>query len=106
METQLKAARLARGWSQMRMLSELQRVAMLRGLTVPSRTSLKTEVSRWEKGHVTPTEPSVGLLAEIYERSPAELGLSMPGSLSGALGGSVVRSPSRLSAESVALMEE
>jgi transcriptional regulator with XRE-family HTH domain len=95
METQLKAARRARGWSQMRLLSELQRVAKFRGVAVPSRASLKTEISRWENGHVTPTEPYVGLLAEAYQLSPAELGLTVavPESFPGGPSGSGIQAP-------------
>src|SRR3954451_15427070 len=108
METQLKAARRARGWAQMRLLSELQRVAKFRDVALPSRNSLKTEVSRWENGHVTPTEPYVALLAEVYELNPTELGLpvAVPEWFTGAPSGSAMRTPSRLSHESVALMDE
>src|SRR4051812_25426517 len=108
MDTQLKAARRARGWSQMRLLSELQRIALLRGVALPSRNSMKTEVSRWENGHVTPTEPYVALLAEVYELNPLELGLPVTVSewFTGAPSGSAIRTPSSLSHESVALMDE
>ena len=108
METQLQAARKARGWSLLRMLAELQRRAEFRGLAVPSRSSLKTELSRWENGHVTPKEPYVGLLAEISRAHPAELGLPMVAPLLfvPVQRGAGVQGPSRLSTESVALMDE
>ena len=57
METRLKSARRARGWSQLRLLVELERLPVTQGLPVPSRSSLKTETSRWENGHVSPREP-------------------------------------------------
>src|SRR4051794_11375840 len=104
MESQLKVARKGRGWSQLRLLVELERLAASRGLPVPSRSSLKTEISRWENGHVTPREPYIGLLAEIYQATPPELGLPVtPPQFvphQGALG------PSHLSVESVALIDE
>jgi len=75
METQLTAARRARGWSQLRVVVELESRGARRRLAMPSRTSLKTQLSRWENGHVRPHEPYVGLLAEIYELTPAQLGL-------------------------------
>ena len=75
METQLMAARRARGWSQLRVVVELESRGARRRLAMPSRTSLKTQLSRWENGHVRPHEPYVGLLAEIYELTPAQLGL-------------------------------
>jgi transcriptional regulator with XRE-family HTH domain len=108
MDTQLKYARKARGWSQLRLLVELERFAVTRGLPVPSRSSLKTEISRWENGHVTPSGPYVGLLAEIYELTPRELGLPVvaPMPFVPKQGGAGVQGPSRLSAESVALMDE
>jgi transcriptional regulator with XRE-family HTH domain len=58
METRLKEARTARGWSQLRLIIELERRATALKLTLPSRASLKTEVSRWENGHVSPDDLS------------------------------------------------
>ncbi len=74
MEIQLMAARRARGWSQLRVVVELESRGTKRRLTMPSRDSLKTHLSRWENGHVKPHEPYVRLLAEIYELAPAQLG--------------------------------
>ncbi|HZJ39587.1 MAG TPA: helix-turn-helix transcriptional regulator, partial [Demequina sp.] len=75
METQLMAARRARGWSQLRVVVELESRGVRRRLAMPSRTSLKTQLSRWENGHVRPGQPYVGLLAAIYELTPVQLGL-------------------------------
>jgi transcriptional regulator with XRE-family HTH domain len=75
METRLKAAREARHWSQLRLLSELGKRGRAKGLPMPSQASLKTAISRWENGHHTPHKPYVELLAEIYETTPAALGL-------------------------------
>ncbi len=76
METGLKAAREARHWSQLRLLSELGKRGRAKGLPMPNQASLKTAISRWENGHHTPHKPYVELLAEIYETSPAALGLA------------------------------
>ena len=50
METRLQAARKARGWGQQRLITELERAARRRGVTLPGRDSLKAQVSRWENG--------------------------------------------------------
>jgi transcriptional regulator with XRE-family HTH domain len=75
MTTPLKAARLAEGWSQARMAYELRRLARLKEISVASAASLKTQISRWENGHVTPDfyQP---LLCELFRSSPAELGFT------------------------------
>lgn len=79
METRLKAAREARNWSQLRLLSELVKQGRAHGLSMPSQASLKTAISRWENGHHVPQEPYVALLAEIYGTTPAGLGLVVDG---------------------------
>ena len=75
MDTRLKAVRQARGWSQLRLVSELEGLAQSRHLPVASRASMKTQVSRWENGHVRPDRTYAGLLAEIYGTTPADLDL-------------------------------
>jgi transcriptional regulator with XRE-family HTH domain len=74
-ETRLKAVRQARGWSQLRLVAELERVSGARGIRPPARASLKTQVSRWENGHVEPDDLYSSLLAEVYVTTPADLGL-------------------------------
>ncbi len=110
METPMRAARLSRGWSQLRVVVQLEALGAGRGLPIPSRASLKTQLSRWENGHVTPHEPYSSLLAEIYELTTAELGLGSepPGAARRPPYGSAVRllTPVRLTPDSVALMEE
>jgi len=76
LETRLKAVRQSRGWSQLRLVSELERLAKVRDLPVASRASLKTQVSRWENGHVRPDGTYAALLAEIYGTTPADLDLT------------------------------
>jgi transcriptional regulator with XRE-family HTH domain len=74
-ENKLKAAREARHWSQLRLLSELVSRGHAQGISMPSHTSLKTAISRWENGHHIPQEPYSALLAEIFETTPAALGM-------------------------------
>lgn len=75
MEGQLKAARLVCGWSQWQAVTRLEALGLQRGVSVPSRESLKTSLSRWENGHVQPHEPYRSLLIELYGVPAEELGL-------------------------------
>jgi transcriptional regulator with XRE-family HTH domain len=75
MTTALQAARHARGWSQARVVWELMRLAESKGMKVASTASLKTQLSRWENGHVTP-EYYQALLCEFYNMPPGGLGIS------------------------------
>jgi hypothetical protein len=110
METRLKAVRESRQWSQQRLLVQLEQAGMARGLPMPSRASLKTEISRWENGHVTPHEPYTSLLAEIYETTRADLGLEgvcgaswLPDEVSVGIAGSTA---TRVTPQLVTLMDE
>jgi transcriptional regulator with XRE-family HTH domain len=108
METPLRAARLSRNWSQLRVVVQLEALGAARGLPMPSRMSLKTQLSRWENGHVRPKEPYCSLLAEIYTVTPTELGLALvpaPMTLRSSIHAPLV-TISRITADSVALMDE
>jgi tetratricopeptide (TPR) repeat protein len=59
----------------MRLIAEIERASVARGVRPPSRASLKTQVSRWENGHVEPDDLYASLLAEVYDSTPAGLGL-------------------------------
>src|SRR5215207_3626073 len=74
MRTKLAAARENLGWSQARLMSELERRGRLAGLAVMSNSSLKTALSRWENGHYTPDRQYRQLFRDIYGLSDAELG--------------------------------
>jgi transcriptional regulator with XRE-family HTH domain len=74
----LVAARRALGWSQAQAARELAALARTRGAPAAVPASLKTQLSRWENGHVLPEATYRTLLAELYGRSTAELGLSPP----------------------------
>lgn len=103
MDTQLKAARHARGWSQLRVLTQLEALGRQRGVAMPTRASLKTELSRWENGHVQPHEPYRSLLVELYATPPDDLGLPDDGLIHVPVPRNGI-GPVELSEESVGLM--
>jgi transcriptional regulator with XRE-family HTH domain len=72
----LRQARTELGWSQSRVIAELQKQARSLGLTLPSARSLKTELSRWENGHRNPDAFHQRLFAMTYRRSPEDLGIA------------------------------
>jgi tetratricopeptide (TPR) repeat protein len=72
--TPLRAARDARGWGQDKLARAINARAPAHGLPVRSVASRKTDISRWENGHITPEPPMRALLREIYGRTDAELG--------------------------------
>jgi transcriptional regulator with XRE-family HTH domain len=74
----LRAARLARGWSQADAARELAGLARTRGAPVAATASLKTLLSRWENGHSVPDPQYRTLLAVLYDRSIAQLALDRP----------------------------
>jgi tetratricopeptide (TPR) repeat protein len=58
------------------MVSELMRLARWKKIDVASATSLKTQLSRWENGHVTPGYYQA-LLCEVLNATPGELGFGI-----------------------------
>ena len=58
------------------MVSELIRLARWKKIDVASAASLKTQLSRWENGHVTP-EYYQPLLCEVLKATPGELGFGI-----------------------------
>lgn len=58
------------------MVSELMRLARWKKIGVASAASLKTQLSRWENGHVTP-DYYQGLLCELFGVTPGELGFGI-----------------------------
>jgi transcriptional regulator with XRE-family HTH domain len=71
----LRAARVARNWSQAKAASELVSLAEERGVAVAAPLSLKTQLSRWENQHALPEEHYRALLCELYGSTESELGL-------------------------------
>lgn len=72
----LRDARVQRGWSQLRLVSELRRTAAHHGQTLPTDASVKRRIASWENGHSTPDEFYGPLLCEAFGLSAAELGLN------------------------------
>src|SRR5215207_5641175 len=70
---ELKLLRVARKWSQERLIVELERRAPGVGVYVASRASLRTLVSLWENGRRLPTPDCQRLLAVIHGVRPADL---------------------------------
>jgi transcriptional regulator with XRE-family HTH domain len=73
--TPLQAARREKGWSQGRTVWEITNLAAKKKMTVASARSLKTQLSRWENGHVTP-EYYRPLLRELFGLTKNELVLA------------------------------
>lgn len=74
--TRLQAARAAQGWSQTQVIARLRQEAARAGVAIPDDTSLKTQLSRWERGVVRRISPEYRrLLRAVYGRSDDELGL-------------------------------
>ena len=76
MRSKLAAAREELGWSQTRLVSELERRGRATGFTVMARTSLKTALSRWENGHFLPDRDYRRLFRDIFGMTDAELGFA------------------------------
>jgi transcriptional regulator with XRE-family HTH domain len=78
MTNRIQEARRSRGWSQTRLIAEMERVALRRGTTLPSRETLKSRVSRWENGHAKPDDFYRQLLREALGLDDRELGIAEP----------------------------
>ncbi|MCP3804957.1 tetratricopeptide repeat protein [Allokutzneria sp. A3M-2-11 16] len=72
--TPLQAARVELGWGQEKLARAINDRALAHGLAVRSIASRKTDISRWENGHVTPEAPMRAVLREIYGRTDTDLG--------------------------------
>ena len=74
MASRVKAARQERGWSQSRLIAEMEVAAARQGVTLPSRETLKSRVSRWENNHARPDDFYRQLLREALGLDDRELG--------------------------------
>ncbi|MFC5908453.1 helix-turn-helix domain-containing protein [Streptacidiphilus monticola] len=72
----LAAARLVLGWTQARAVRVMTDTARAWGWTLPERDSLMRQLRRWESGAGRPAPDYVLLLASVYGRTPAELGIA------------------------------
>lgn len=80
-EEQVRIAELrrGRGWSQQRLLAELTQLAQQRGRALPTRTSLRVMLSRWENGHNVPDAESRELLSAALGCDEYDLGVGESG---------------------------
>ncbi|MFI5616722.1 XRE family transcriptional regulator [Streptomyces sp. NPDC051567] len=69
----LRAARNARGWSQERLIFEIEGYARRRLLDVASTASLRTYVSEWENGRRAISERYAAILRPLVGATDAEL---------------------------------
>lgn len=72
----LRRARKRRGWSQMRLIHEIELVSRATNMPVASKQSLKAMLSRWERDHQVPDGHNRILLCAALGVSPADVGLS------------------------------
>lgn len=74
--TRRQAARAKHGWSQTQAVARLRHAAASAGISVPDHPSLKTQLSRWERGAVRKvSSPYRMLLRTVYGLTDEELGL-------------------------------
>ena len=71
----LRRARKALGWSQLMLVVKLEDAYRKYGQHPPTRDSLKVYVSRWENGHLEPSEFNRRLLCEVLGLNLVQLGL-------------------------------
>lgn len=69
----LRHARQLKGWSQNRLIYEIELYARQRALTVASPASLKVYVSQWENGHRAVSPPYTTILRALFGMTDAEL---------------------------------
>lgn len=75
--TLLREARDKRGWTRERLAHAIEECARRRNVKInKTRQSLIREVSYWESGHRSPSEPILSLLCEVYGATVYDLGLS------------------------------
>src|SRR5437870_2334337 len=74
MPTRLAAARIARGWTQDRLLRAMRACARLDGHELPDPPTLRVMLSRWENGHHHPAPFYRRLITEALDTTEAELG--------------------------------
>lgn len=77
MSTPLRQARLARGWTQREVTDRLITIAEARGQRTPGLVApIIRCLSQWERGLRVVSATYRELFCELYEATPAELGLT------------------------------
>src|SRR5215472_16225684 len=76
----LRSARAAKGWSQNRLVNEIELYARHHAIRVATTASLKVYVSEWENGRRSVSAPYTGILRVLFGNTDAQLsGKSEPG---------------------------
>ncbi|MGI5138566.1 XRE family transcriptional regulator [Streptomyces sp. CA-106110] len=78
-DTPLCRARVARGWSQQKVVRALRLLAESWGWEVAAETSLKVQMSRWENGVNRPSQTYQVLLCALFRATPDALGFTGTG---------------------------
>lgn len=73
MTEQIREARKARGWSQARLIFEIEQYATRKLVPVASSSSLQTYVSEWENGRRSIGEPYKAILRALFGMTDQEL---------------------------------
>lgn len=73
MTERLHAARAARGWSQSRLIYEIELYARQHAVSVASSASLKVYISDWEHGRRSVSAPYTAILRALFGKTDAEL---------------------------------
>ncbi|QFR00314.1 XRE family transcriptional regulator [Streptomyces phaeolivaceus] len=76
--TPMGRVRVARGWSQEKVVRALTLLAENWGWQIASESSLKVQLSRWEHDVTRPGETYRVLLCAVYRATPDELGFNRP----------------------------
>ncbi|MGI5513023.1 XRE family transcriptional regulator [Streptomyces sp. CA-106131] len=77
--TPLCRARVARGWSQQKVVRALRLLAESWGWEVAAESSLKVQMSRWENGVNRPSQTYQVLLCALFRATPDALGFTGTG---------------------------
>ncbi|MFI6944308.1 XRE family transcriptional regulator [Streptomyces sp. NPDC050418] len=78
-DTPLARARVARGWSQYKVIRALILLAEHWGWDIATESSLKVQLSRWENDAMRPGPKYQVLLCALYRSTPDELGFTRKG---------------------------
>lgn len=73
MPERLRAARASRGWSQNRLVYEIESYARHHATPIASTASLKVYVSEWENGRRAVSPPYTAVLRALFGKTDAEL---------------------------------
>jgi transcriptional regulator with XRE-family HTH domain len=83
----LRSARTARGWSQERLVREIEQYARKNVMDVASTASLRVYVSEWENGKRTLSDRYAGILRKLLGVTDAELRGAVPAPVAASVDG-------------------